>query len=119
MKEKRRMSIALTEAEKRAQRRREEQARREEKETEVSQTKPLTRDTRWVYKVHDNATVRKGERERERKSRTSSRLHSRKSGLIAPRNTFPPFQFEEITHDSRNCPLECALPSDSDKEFEN
>lgn len=29
--------------------------------------------------------------------------------------TLPPFQFEEITHDSRNCPPECALPSGNKK----
>lgn len=73
-------------AEKRARRRREEQERRGEKRAEVSQTGPLTRDTRRAYKVHDNTTLRK---EKERLGLCSVFVHETRSErwTIAP--SFP------------------------------
>lgn len=73
-------------AEKRARRRREEQERRGEKRAEVSQTGPLTRDTRRAYKVYDNTTLRK---EKERPGLCPVFVHETRSErwTIAP--SFP------------------------------
>lgn len=84
--QKRECHIALNDGRKRGRR---------EKRTEVSQTGPLTQDTRWAYKVHDNAMLRRErkterEREREGKSRTLFCLRLRNEvGKVDDRVKFP------------------------------
>jgi len=78
------------------------ETRREGKE--VSQTGPLTQDACRAYKVHDNATTLR--KERERAGLCPIFVHKTRWTVafeVSPWSTLPPFQFEGITYDSRNC----------------